>query len=295
MVISCSLGYFSSCRITGAAFWLSLLLVSCLVTACGKSVAPQQSLEDLHVRSQERLYAEAKRAFLTEQYPQAIRKLRRFLATYPRSPLEWDVTWLLARAYDRSGEAKYARQLYQQVLSHEAARAFHQEAKEYLARLPALPKAIVRDPSNVFALQMTLEQWLEGDDWNTRLKNMENRGVTAQLINIECGVKKQEAAFLLAGVPIMQPIRKDPKLDFVTFVRESHKQGMAVFLGVNIRCLGSLRDDPPSGWMDRAYNRGTQTIRSTKHKALTRLRQHFHAGGDDAGPRSVPPEEGSSR
>lgn len=38
-----------------------------------------------------------------------------------------------------------------------------------------------------------------------------------------------------------------------------------------------------------------QTIRSTKHKALTRLRQHFHDGGDDAGPRSVPPEEGSSR
>ena len=40
---------------------------------------------------------------------------------------------------------------------------------------------------------------------------------------------------------------------------------MTVFLGVNIRCLGSLGDNPSPQWMDRAYDHSTQTIRSTQY------------------------------
>ena len=266
MVTCCSLEHIRSCRLAWVVCWLSLLLASCLVTACGKSVTPKSSLEDLHIRSQERLFAEAKRAYLAAQYPRSIYKLRRFLSTYAQSPLEWDVTWLLARAYHRSGETKKAHQLYQLILKQDKAQAFHHEAKEYLIRLQPSPKPLVREQSKVFALQMTLRQWLQGQDWSERLKNMVSRGVTAQVINLECGLKKQEAAFLFPeSRSVIQPTRIDSKPNFPAFVQESHKQGVTVFLGVNIRCLGLLHDTPFSQWRDRAYDHNTQTIRSTKY------------------------------
>ena len=96
----------------------------------------------------------------------------------------------LARAYHLSGETTNARQLYQQVLRHEKAHAFHQEAKEYLTHLQPVPKPIIREQSKVFAFQMTLGQWLRGQDWNARLKNMMSRGVTTQLINVEMRFEK---------------------------------------------------------------------------------------------------------
>ncbi len=246
-------------------YWVLLSFVCLIFSACGKTVPPPKTLEDLQAQSQERLFQSAKSEYLSQQYTQAIKELRHFASTYPRSRYDAEVTWMLARAYHESGDMKKALMLYERVLSDPSARPHHREARQHLQHLQALSKPPVRDRSDVFALQMTFRQWLQGQDWTARLKNMVSRGVTTQVINLECGLTKEEAAMLFAETSKVETGASGSSSDFLSFVQQSREQGLSVFVGVNIRCLGDLEPELAVEWVDRAYDQKTEAVRSTKY------------------------------
>ncbi|GJL61853.1 MAG: hypothetical protein NPIRA04_05070 [Nitrospirales bacterium] len=267
-----------------ASCWFWLLLVALLFSACGKSAPSQKPVEvqDLQVRSQERIVHAAKSDVLSARYAQAIEKLNRFLSTYPSSSFESEVRWLLARSYHKSGKVKTALKHYQQVLDQGEGSVHYQEAQQYkdqiqasltppdppltapATRPPSIPR--IRQPAEVFALQMTLGQWVEGRNWKTRLKNMSRRGVTTQLINLECGMLKEDAGALFRSSSSLGTDSSGLSQSFSSFVMHAHQHGLSVFLGVNVRCLGRLLDgDSGSRWADRAYDHQTKGLRSTQY------------------------------
>lgn len=266
------------------SYWFWLLLVALLFSACGKSAPSQKpvQVQDLQVRSQERIFHSAKSDVLSGRYAQAIEKLNRFLSTYPRSSFESEVRWLLARSYHESGKIKTALKHYQQVLDQAESHAHHQEAQQYRDQIhasltppPAAPPTPqvtppssiprIRQQAEVFALQMTLGQWAEGRDWKTRLKNMSRRGVTTQLINLECGMMKEDAGALFQPSSSVDADPSGLSQSFSSFVTHAHQHGLTVFLGVNVRCLGRLDVDSGNRWADRAYDQQTKGLRSTQY------------------------------
>ncbi len=248
-----------------ASAWIFLILVSVLVSACGKTAPRQPTLEGIQMRSQERLFHSAKAEFLAARYGQAVQRLRRFSSMYPRSSYQAEVLWLLARSFHELGETELALKHYQRVLNRGEAEVFHVKTRKHMASLQSSMPMPLRHQGDVFALQMTLGQWLQGRDWTARLKNMSRRGVTTQVINLECGLPKKHGAFLFRTSSRLRSSITPLSWDFPLYVKQSHEQKMSVFLGVNIRCLGWLDPDSNTRWADRAYDQDSQKLRSTKY------------------------------
>ena len=251
--------------IKGRYVWLLAFLVSFLFSACAKTTPSQKTLKDLHVRTQERLFLSAKSEFEATHYSTAIQKLSRFISTFPRSTFNSEVIWMLARSYHESGNIEEARRYYQRVLSEAKAKTYHQDTQNHLAHLRSLSSFASQHQAEVLAIQMSWKQWLQGGTWNTvRLKNMANRGVTTQLINLGCGLKREEV-YMLFDPPQIKMSAKSPLPDFLSFVKRAHREGIAVFIGVNLRCLGWLHAGSNKPWADRAYDYSTKTIRATRY------------------------------
>ncbi len=247
----------------GSSWWFLLFLIPFVLSACGKTAPRHVNPEGIELRSQERLFHSARAEFLAAQYPQAIQDLQRFVSTYPHSVFQSKAMWMLARSYHESGDVEHALIQYQAVLDHEQAEAYHQAARKYMVTLQ--PSVVPLPDGDVVVLQMTVSQWREGRDWAVRLKNMARRGVTTHLIDLECGLTTKDADFLFGESLATSMSSSTSSHDFSIFVQHAHQQGLAVFIGVNIRCLGRMDPASHRRWADHAYVPQADALQATRY------------------------------
>ncbi len=211
------------------------------------------------------MYYQARNEFQNGQYSQAIQHFERFLTTYPKSSFEIEAQWFLARSYHESGDVSQAIDQYRLVASRPQSKRYHPKALRYIDTLESLSTLAVRHKGEVLAVHLSLEQILHARDWNVTLQKMKRRGVTTQLMRVECRPSKQAIEFLLQQEGSARSTKVSTLEGFPAFVQQAHQQGIDVFIGINLRCLGWLNAKANVHFADRAYDQVTRRLRPTNY------------------------------
>lgn len=211
---------------------------------------------------------EAQTHFAKEELGKAIQDLQRLLALHPAQELEFEGRWMLAQAYQKSGEWKDARDQYQVLASAPGVTPYQHEAKRNFQELEALLEQSRRPPLDTQAIRLSLSQLPQTEGFDEGIRRMRGDGVTTLLIDLGCevrpGIKPDtQGSDSLSSLETMQSRLR-------SFVTRSHLQNLRVYIGVSPRCVGFWKEPVPVEWHDRSYD---LQARDTKENRLFDL---FH-------------------
>ncbi|MDR4495313.1 MAG: hypothetical protein R3B74_13045 [Nitrospirales bacterium] len=226
----------------------------------------EESEKIRHIHHQ--MMNEAHTHFAKEELAKAIQDLQRLLALHPSQELEFEGRWMLAQAYQKSGEWKDARDQYQVLASSPDVTPYQGEAKRNFQELEALLEQSRRPPLDTQAIRLSLSQLPETEGFDEGIKRMRADGVTTLLIDLGCEIRSRikpdsPAASHLSSLETMQAMLR-------SFVTRSHLQNLLVYIGVSPRCVGFWKEPVPVEWHDRSYD---LQARDTKESRLFDL---FH-------------------
>ena len=189
-----------------------------------------------------------------------INDLNRFLSDHAHSPREREARGLLAQSYERSGKIRAALKQYQMIAQTLPP---GQEKKEVAKRIDELEQRLNTggpryEPNKVVRASLT-QFYTVGND-PVVLKGLRQDGVTSVLIDFECPGK---------GVAPPQPTVRTSDVSsqsqLPSSVNRIHRQGLLVFVGINLRCLGYLDSRSKKAWLDGSYNPVSGKVQSSPY------------------------------
>lgn len=195
---------------------------------------------------------EAQTHFAKEELGKAIQDLQRLLALRPTQELESEGRWMLAQAYQRTGEWKEARDQYQVLASAPVVTPHQDEAKRNFQELEALLEQSRKPPQDTQAIRLSLSQLPQSEGFDEGIKRMRSDGVTTLLIDLGCEVRHGIKADAQANAT--QSLLDAMQSMLRSFVSRSHLQNLRVFIGLAPRCVGFWKEPVPVPWHDRSYD-----------------------------------------
>ncbi len=205
---------------------------------------------------------EAQTHFAKEELGKAIQDLQRLLALRPARELESEGRWMLAQAYQRSGEWKEARDQYQVLASAPDVTPYQNEARRNFQELEALLEQSRRPPQDTQAIRLSLSQLPQSEGFDEGIKRMRADGVTTLLIDLGCEVRSGMKADVQANAALTSLEAMQTMLR--SFVSRSHLQNLRVYIGVAPRCVGFWKEPVPVAWHDRSYDLQAGTTKESR-------------------------------
>ncbi len=240
----------SYCRAVAAVLSLMLLLSGCarLTGAGPETRALQRQIES-------RVLDDARQAFVRADYANAIHLLHRFVRAYPRSSLSPEARWWLARSYQGAGDLPSAAEQFRLLAAVPPPNFYRDAAMERAAQLEDLPP-----PAGA------------GDGVLVRLDSFHASGDPAFVVE---DARVGAGAVVLLDVPCGRDgngTRREQPSSIRTMgttgamddaVRRLHDRGMAVYLGVTLRCVGQAAEErrAPEQWRDWEYHPASGALR----------------------------------
>lgn len=203
---------------------------------------------------------DAERAFLRADYSDAIRLLNRFLHNHPQSSRVPEARWWLARSYQKAGRLSSAAEHFRLLVHAQTRNQYQAEARSRLSQIEDVVRGTTKSQS-VKGILVSLESMRSSVD--VALMNAANREINGSmvLLNVPCGV---------AG----SGLHETPPFSFkslTTMIQDMNARGMAVYLGVTLRCLGRFVEGPSGmveSWKDWEYVPQSGTVQRSRYFSL---------------------------
>lgn len=234
------------------------LSVSLLLSGCLRFPTPDLGVQALRNQTEKHSLHQAKIAFLQADYSAAVLLLNRFLRNHSQSPRSLEARWWLARAYQEAGKLSSAVEHFR-FLAH-APNPYQTKAQLRMTQLVDRLGESMTDGSREGILVSLDSVQTSSDLDSVILTNQEIKG-SVILLNVPCGV---DGNALGNGHPF--------SLDTVrSVIQHMHAQGIAVYFGVTLRCLGRFAQDQREtlgNWKDWEYDPQSGRLRPSPYYSL---------------------------
>lgn len=232
-------------------------------------------------RIHERLLLEAQQHFEAQEFQQAIQELTRLVALHPEGGLEQDAHWLLGQSYDQVGDWEASRKAYGILASAPIGQRYQSKSSQRIHEIQDLLEQIKGPPQNTQAIRFALNQLPGTDGFDQGIKKMKQDGMTTLLIDLGCE-RTDSTDPPSKGEGRLQTLGQLQDL-LRSFAERSHRAGLLMYVGVNLRCLGSWASSESLEWHDRTYQVNTGTFQATAwfdlfHPAYQRFLTSFLTG-----------------
>ncbi len=223
------------------------------------SRTPQsQNIRQIH----EQLLKKAQGHFGAQQFQEAIRELTRMLALDPDLDLEGDGHWWLGQSYDHVKDWESAQQEYRWLASAPTGQRYRSHSSKRLKEIQVLLEQKKAPPRDTQAIRFALNQLPVAEGFEEGITKMKHDGVTTLLIDLGCerSVLNQADSQSLEkrpGIVGLQALLR-------SYATRSHRAGLLMYIGVNLRCLGNWAPSEHQSWRDRTYQIDTKTFQTTK-------------------------------
>ncbi len=210
----------------------------------------------------ERLLKKAQGYFDAQQFQDAIRELTRMLALDPQADLEGAGHWWLGQSYDQVKDWESAQQEYRWLVSAPTGQRYQSHSSRRLKEIQSLLEERKAPPQDTQAIRFALNQLPAAEGFEEGITKMKHDGVTTLLIDLGC----ERSALNQAS---SQSSEKRPDIGELqsllrSYAARSHRAGLLMYVGVNLRCLGNWAPSAHQAWRDRTYHIDTKTIQATK-------------------------------
>ena len=211
-----------------------------------QSVQPQ-SIRRIH----DRLLSEAQQSFQKSDYPQAIRGLTRLLGLNPEASLKREGHWLLGQSYDQVKDWDAAIKEYGILASAPSGESYQSDSTRRLKEIQELLEKKKSPPLATQAIRFALHQLPAADGFDQGIKKMRQDGATTLLIDLGC----ERIDLNQTAVPNIQSPSAIRQLQVLLrdYAMRSHRAGLLLYIGVNLRCLGNWAPSKHEAWRDRTY------------------------------------------
>ena len=225
-----------------------------------ESLPEMQQTESIR-RIHDRLFQEARHHFEARDFPKAIRELTRLLGLNPQSDLEEDGHWWLGQSYDQIGDWKSAQREYRLLASAPIGQRYQSNSAQRLKEIQGLLEQRDGPPKDTQAIRFALNQLPGADGFEQGIKKMKQDGVTTLLVDLGCqrttlNNSPSKSSEQLPEIGQLQALLR-------SYVGRSHRAGLLMYVGVNLRCLGHWAPSEHQAWRDRMYQVDTGTFQTT--------------------------------
>ncbi len=221
--------------------------------------SPQpQNIRRIHAQ----LLQDAQHHFESQKFPQAIRDLTRLFALNPESDLVPDGHWWLGRSYEMTGDLEAAQDQYRQLASVPQGESYRSKSEQRLQEIQAILEQRNMPPQPTKAIRFAVNQLPRADGFDQGITKMKQDGMTSLLIDLGCHTTSLSSVASpdSEGVPDVVQLQ--------TVLREyadrSHRIGLLLYVGVNLRCLGNWAPSDHQAWRDQKYQVGASSVRTTQ-------------------------------
>jgi hypothetical protein len=212
-------------------------------------------------RIHNRLFRKAQDHFEARDFTKAVRELTRLVALNPQSDLEEDGHWLLGQSYDQMKDWESAQREYRLLASAPMGQRYQSNAIQRLQEIQGLLEERKAPPNDTQAIRFALNQLPGVDGFEQGIKKMKQDGVTTLLIDLGCqrttlNKSSSKRSEQLPEIGELQALLR-------SYVGRSHRAGLLLYVGVNLRCLGHWAPSKHQAWRDRMYQVDTGTFQIT--------------------------------
>lgn len=229
-----------------------------LLSGCFLSTGPDLGVRELRDQTEKHSLQQAQGAFLRADYLTAEQSLNRFLRIHPQSSRSLEARWWLARVYQKTGKLSSAVEHFRVLANTRTWNLYQADARIRAAQLEELlGESMVKGARKGILVSLGSVQ-TPGHVDSVLSANREIEGGTI-LLDVPCRIDSD-----LSNNP--QPFSFDA---LRSAVQHMHVQGMAVYLGVTLRCLGQFaRERELENWNDWAYDPPSGTLRRSSYYSL---------------------------
>ncbi len=236
------------------------LSVPCWLSGCVPSPAPDLGVQALHNQTEKRSLQQAEFTFLRGDYSAAVLLLNRFLRTHPQSPRSLEARWWLARAYQEAGKLSSAVEHFRFLATTPIPNPYQTEAQLRMTQLvDRLGESMTN--ASITGILVSLGSVQTPSDLDSVI--LTNQAIEGSMIflDVPCGV---DGNVLGTGQPFSLETMH-------AAIQHLHAQGVAVYLGVTLRCLGCFAQDQPNtleSWKDWEYDPQSRRLRRSPYYSL---------------------------
>ncbi len=226
----------------------------------GSPLAGQQAQNIRRIHEQ--LFQNAQDHFDAGNFQDAIRELTRLLALKPQADLERDGHWWLGQSYDQEKNWKSAQQEYGLLASAPKGQRYQSNSSQRLKEIHGLLTQEEAPPKITQAIRFALNQLPGADGFVQGINKMKQDGVTTLLIDLGCQrtVLHNVSSMSSESAPEIGQLQALLR----SYADRSHRAGLLLYVGVNLRCLGTWAPSDHQIWHDRMYQVDTGRLTFTK-------------------------------
>lgn len=235
---------------------MPVVIVACAIllsvlTACGTPRArvprPGPALE-----AQSRLLQQARLAHTQGQHETAIGLLRRFLESYPQSPLLPEARWWLALSYDRQGDLKEALAQYRVIALAMQEGRHAADAQRRVGELERLLGIPALGADGLTALFARADQLPAPPEWEPWFEALGRAGITTLVLEVTSAGPGPSGVYFQTGLAKVHRDLLGPLLPV------AHRSGVSVFAALTLRRLAWI--EPALGWNDWSFEPARQEL-----------------------------------
>lgn len=236
-----------------------------------EQVAPLRGPQPKEIRRiHERLFREAQHHFDVRDFQRAIQGFTRLLALHPQGKLEREGRWLLGQSFDHVQNLDAAQAEYRVLAMAPEGQRYQAKSSQRLTEIQGLLEEFDVPPQQTKAIRLALHQLPATQGFEQGIQKMKEDGVTSLLIDLGC---KRTSLNVSSSHVSHRPQDFAELLSVLqSFTERSHRAGLVVYVGVNLRCLGHWAPSEHPEWRDRMYHAATGRFHATQWFDL------FHSG-----------------
>ena len=205
------------------------------------------SIRQIH----ERIFQEAQDFFEAEEFQKAIREFARLLALNPQVDLEKEGHWGMGQSYDQMGNLEAAQEEYRHLASAPIGERYQSHSSQRLKEIQILLEKRELPPKNTQAIRFAFNQLPGAEGFEQGIHKMKQDGVTTLLIDLGC----ERMALSTAAPQSFEPLLELDQLQssLRLYADHSHRAGLLMYVGVNLRCLGNWSASAHQAWRDKIW------------------------------------------
>ncbi len=222
------------------------------------AIPQPESVGQIH----EKLLQNAQQHFETGNFQQAIRELTRLVALQPQGSLVEEGHWWLGQSYEKVGDLNAAQQEYRYLASAPIGQRYQSRSADRLQEIQGFLEQRDAPPQPTQAIRFALNQLPGAEGFEQGIAKMKQDGVTSLLIDLGC----QKTDFHLSASANSEKSSDVERLLMVLreYAQRSHRAGLFLYVGVDLRCLGIWAPVDREAWHDQMFQVDTSSTSATQ-------------------------------
>ncbi len=210
----------------------------------------------------ERIFQEAQDYYEEQEFQKAIKGFARLLALNPQADLEKEGHWWMGQSYDHMGNLEAAQEEYRQLASAPAGQRYQSHSSQRLKEIQGLLERRELPPKDTQAIRFAFNQLPGVEGFEQGILKMKQDGVTTLLIDLGCERMAMVSPVPQSAEPLLELDQLQKSLR--SYADHSHRAGLLMYVGVNLRCLGNWATSAPLGWRDQVWQVESGTFQQTE-------------------------------